>query len=73
MRTATEQYGGSVTQVVMFDPASDDMTPYVRQLAHADGRKRATAQQLHGKSDAASKEALRKLLKDKPSTRTPRK
>jgi len=61
LRLALEAYGGLLTEVALYDPGTEDLTPTVRTLAHYDSRRRAQIQQLQGKNDAASKAALRQL------------
>jgi hypothetical protein len=61
LRAAIEAYGGQLVDVQLYDPAIEDFTPAVRQLARYDGRRRAQIQQLQGKNDPASKAALRAL------------
>lgn len=61
LRAALEAYGGQLVEAAMYDPATEDLTPVVRNLAHYDGKRRAAIQQLQGKNDAASKAALRAL------------
>ena len=61
LRAAIEAYGGQLVDVQLYDPAIDDLTPTVRNLAHYDGKRRAAIQQLQGKNDPASKAAMRAL------------
>ena len=61
LRLALDAYGGLMTEVAIYDPATEDLTPTVRMLARYDSKRRAAIQQLQGKNDAASKAALRQL------------
>ncbi len=61
LQAALAAYGGTLTDVQLYDPGTEDFNPAVRALAKYDGRRRAQIQQLQGKNDAASKAELRRL------------
>ncbi len=64
LRLALSTYGGQLTDVALYDPGVDDLTPVVRQLAHDNPQRRAAVAQLQGKNDPESKAALRRLQEE---------